>query len=210
MSWYRSFVVGLCMSYLPRYALTTLLLRRVPESKELNFLTYFAAVWALFNICPFDLIYRFCDRPVSRAVLSIMQAHSESVVLIHNLFNIATIFTSDAIDNGKVIIYMGAILLVRPLIQWVDDVISNDPKPHMEPVSHFKRIIIFIILCNYVTQQTFLWPEPIISYYELIPVVSIMSCFFRIIDFIFYEGNPFLYIDVIFPSLGDGSRQMFW
>lgn len=210
MSWYRSFILGLALAILPRYTLSWTISRLIPETKDYGFLVYFSVIWALFNLCPFDLVFKFCNRAASRFVLVLMQAHAESLITITNLFNVVSTFTNDdKIDNSKVLMYMYCIELVPLFVQGIDMAISGEKRFFIYPVAHFKRIVLIILVSNFITQETALWPESIIDCYSLIPVLSLINCVFRTIDFFAYEGYPFHYVDVIFPSLNDGSKRFF-
>ena len=211
MKWYRSFLLGLCLVYLPRYTLGKIISRSIKESQNYNFLVYYSVVWLLFNIFPFDLIFKFCNRPVSRLVLAIMEAISESLILVTNHFNISSVFSyEDNHDSAKIIMYMIFINIIPLLIQKIDAILSGEKKRDFcFPIAHFKRTLLSIVIITFITKESFFWTEAIIDHYSLIPLLAFLNGLLRAIDYIAYEGYIFHYVDFLFPSLGDHSPQVF-
>ena len=212
MKWYRSFLLGVAMVTLPRFIMGRIIERQIKETDNHNFLIYFGVVWAFFNIFPFDIVFKFCNRPVSRLVLVIMEAISESLILVTTHFNVAGVFTYEngGADTARIIIYMCVITISPLFAQKVDAILSGERKRDFcFPVAHYKRVIVTNIIMTLITKESLLWSEALIDHYNLIPVLAMFNVIFRVIDYIVYEGYPFYYVDAIFPKFGDNYKQVF-
>lgn len=210
IKWYRSLIVGYLIIYMPRYLFKVVTTRYTPDiASYTSFFTYFG-IWCALNICPFDLIFQLCNRFSSRLALTILQAYIEGIEFIRIVYNIDEVFTSDAeVDVKMVYINEFFLLFIPILVQSLDFLIAGDDnRNYLFSIVHVKRFILLTIAIHYLVLASDYIENPPLTFYDLIPIVSMLNVLIRVIDLLYYDFYPFAYIDLIFPSLGTSSSKL--
>lgn len=205
--WYRSLIVGFLIIYMPRYVFSSIIHRSITELQDYTVWFVYLGIWCAFNICPFDIVFAFCNRFSTSLALSIVEAHIEAIVTINQLYNITETFTSDDVVNFEKIIFVQIFILFIPfIIQSIDAVISQDyERDFVFPIAHIKRISALSILIIFFTQKSSWVPEPAIDFYHIVPVMSVFCMLARFFDYLYYDFYNFKFLDLVLPALNDGT-----
>ena len=199
IEWYRSLILGFLLAYSGRYILGQLIARVLPEMVDNSYLKIYLIIWLLFNIFPFDLIFKFFDRTISKWVLSILSGYVDSIGLMHSIWNIINVFPD---NNPRLILIIITYFITPMIIHVIDNLIFQENRIIMlQPFHYLKRIIFITIIILFLIQKNYFFPDqPFSQVYHLIPSLAGIMSFLRLIDLIFSKDNPFFIIDYIFPK----------
>lgn len=199
LKWWRSLLLGFFLSYGPRLVFSWLISRNLPEKQNgVAYITYLIS-WALLNICPFDLVFKFLSRLVSRSILAILAEFGNGQLLIHYLWNSSNAYPDHPITS----LYVSFVpYTVTMIVEYLDNLIF-DPKRRfmLYPYSYLKRVFIMASAVIVLSQPNFILDQPhIIDMYILIPYFATMNGLLKLLDIVFTKGHPYEIFDILFPT----------
>lgn len=199
LKWWRSLLLGFFLSYGPRLVFSWLISRNLPEKQNgVAYITYLIA-WALLNICPFDLFFKFLSRLVSRSILSILAEFGNGQLLIHYLWNCANAYPDHPITSLYVAFVPYTVTMV---VEYFDNLIFDPPRRFMlYPYTYLKRIFVMAVAVMILSQPNFVLDQThTIDMYILIPYFATLNGLFKLLDIVFSKGNPYRILDLLLPS----------
>ncbi|EAX88183.1 hypothetical protein TVAG_367810 [Trichomonas vaginalis G3] len=211
MQWFRSFVIGWLLLYLPRLTISSITNVNFHGVYDYNYLIAYSITWLVFNIFPFDLAFRFCNRKIARTVLLVLQGHLEGLNLAVQIHTTNDAFTSDSNVIFSKSIIAGLVVLIIPFIVQVIDatLFDEEGRDFMTPVGYLKRMAVVISFFTIFSSNTTYWSEPLFDYSLMAFCLSLVCSLSRLFDLLYYDFHGFKYIDLILPSLGDGTPIKF-
>lgn len=197
--WWRSFVLGFLLAYFPRFLFSWLVQRILPERQNGSVYLVYLVAWLVMNIFPFDLIFRLLNRVVSRTILAFLAEFGDCQLLIHNIWNSLAIYPDHPITAFYVVItpYFSTLL-----IEYIDNLIFVPNRVfHLYSFAYLKRVA-FLALCLVILTQPklVLGQSQVFQLYQLIPIAAVLNGLLKLIDILVFRGNPFRYLDIVFPS----------
>lgn len=203
LTWYRSLILTYCLSMCHRYLLQlflpTLTPTELPDFKEMTSFKGFFAVWAAFNIFPFDLIFLIFNRKPILWIVQILDSFTigRSIVICCEKAAIASQF-----QFLRVLIIAICTSCSPILVDLFDRFFIQQRKNMMAYEIHYsKRLItgVFFVTFGVILQNDMnggLFEIPfIIAFYTPI-VFALLSC----IDLIINKGVIYKTCDFIFPN----------
>ncbi|OHT04654.1 hypothetical protein TRFO_27799 [Tritrichomonas foetus] len=200
LQWWRSLVLGFLLSYGPRYIFGSLISRGLPEHQSLMVYKIYLPVWLSMNICPFDLVYKFIHRLISRSVLAILAELGNGQLFIHYLWNSLNVFPDEPI---KCLYIIMATYGTTMLVEYVDNLIFSPKRRFMfYPYHYLKRIFVLAAVTLALSHPSLvLKPDQIISMYVIIPYMATIFALLKLLDIVVERGHPFKMLDIVFPKV---------
>lgn len=194
--WFRSFILGLIMSSGPRYIFTYFINRTIPEFQDYQQIIYYSVIWAILNICPFDLIYKFSSRTASKIVIQAFDAFSQAENVIILCYSGTMIFPSKPLRVGLIV----WICLQIPIIADIVDraIFGLRGKPMAYQYNYIKRTTAAVCATILLGTRDIFQPEPAIEMYHFIPILTVIYVLLSLLDYLF-TGDIFFTIDIIIP-----------
>jgi len=140
-SFYRSFALAWAMATGPRVLFAGLIDRRLVDFGDPGgALLTFSAVWLAFNVCPFDLTFKFARRPVVSCVLQLLDACSQGQGLAQTCFVAVTVLEGQALR----VITISSFCALAPLAADVLDrlVVGQRNWPMAHQFAYAKRVFV--------------------------------------------------------------------
>lgn len=189
VSWYRSIILNYCLSICPRYLLQVFLTTELPEFVEMTSFKGFFLVWALFNICPFDIIFILFNRQPILWIVQILDSFTIGRCLVITCETAASVFEGQFL---RVFIISTCCTCAPILVDLFDRFLI---RPRYDPMAyeiHYsKRLIVavFITVFNIVVEN--------MDIAEILIPLSFLSL--SIFDLYMNHGEVFRTRDIIFP-----------
>lgn len=194
--WYRSFILGFLLTAGTRYVFGKLCNRLLREFEGRNeaFIAY-GIVWACFNICPFDLIFKFAMRPSSKVIIKCLDAFAQAQNVVQLSFSGAMIFEQKPL---KVITLNIFCMCIPIIVDVLDRLIFGQRRPPMlYSFNYIKRMIvaciIIVVLGTNVIEGLYMSTGRASLYASLVFVVL------AALDY-YMTGKPFGNADLLFPN----------
>lgn len=194
--WYRSFILGFLMTAGPRYVFGKLSDRLLKEFQGKNeALITFAIVWACFNLCPFDLIFKFSMRRSSRVILKCLDAFSQAQNLVQLSYSGSMIFER----KPMTVITINMFCMCIPiLVEAIDrHLIGQRKYPMAYSYNYIKRMVvacIIVVICG-----TNVIEGLYINMNSMFLYTSIVFIVLALIDY-FMTEKMFGNADLLFPE----------
>ena len=184
------------MSYGSRYIIFSLFNRYSPEAANLSVLKTYSLVWLLFNMCPFDIIFKISDRPSTRIIIQFLNSFADIQSLTTLYFSGINIFQGE-ISRVSLSCLFG---MCVPILVDVADRYIFGQRNHPMAYS-WNMINRWILFCMFyalfgllVSSQSGL-PISINTVFFL---SNLFYLFLAVCDLIYYNGKVFYSID-FFP-----------
>jgi hypothetical protein len=204
LQWWRSFLLGLALSYGTRYTFSWLISRTFPESSSPLTVIYYASVWAVFNFCPYDLVFRFVRRSVPLYILAFFVEFGNGQLLIHYLWNANQAFPEKVLTT---VLITTAAYAAPMAVDWFDNVAFRPKRRFMfYPWTYLKRVFVeagvvmiaTVPITVSVLGRTFAIEEPWSHMYGLVPWNAGVNGVLKLIDGIFTR-DIFGVVDFVLP-----------
>lgn len=188
LSWYRSIILNYCLSICPRYLLQVFLSTELPEFIEMTSFKGFFFVWALFNICPFDIIFIIFTQQPILWIVQILDSFTVARCLVITCETAADVFSqflrvfiiSTCCTCAPILVDLFDRFLIRP---------RYDPMAY--EIHYSKRLIVAVLITtlNIVVDNT--------DIVEILIPLSFIAL--SIFDLKMNHGESFKTCDIIFP-----------
>jgi hypothetical protein len=156
-------------------------------------------VWCLYNICPFDLIFKISRFPVCKFVLSFFAGFAQRELIIHSKW-VGSVLLEDNFLKQFLILVLSH--LMPFFINLLDNQLFDyKSKSYFYSFAYFKREFAGLIFIFLISEKKLYYPEtPLSSLYVLIPYFAIIFAFVKMADFLVHRGNPWEIFDMVLPS----------
>ena len=206
---FRSYFLGLSLSYGTRYTFSTLLSLKISKEEKKQIFSIFSVVWLLLNIFRFDFIYKMLKMFVFRLFIQIIASYGQSVLLVNCMFNISNVFPGNI---PRSLLSIVTSFSVPCFIDFFDSMtFGMKYNPHyyknrrfvmLYPFHYIKRVLFLAFIIQLFTEKQWILPDSYISSYSsLTTPISLISTFLTIFDLLSHEGKSFLMLDFIFPKI---------
>ncbi|KAK8884710.1 hypothetical protein M9Y10_043829 [Tritrichomonas musculus] len=189
LSWYRSIILNYCLSICPRYLLQVFLTKELPEFVEMTSFKGFFFVWALFNICPFDIIFILFNRRPILWIVQILDSFTVGRCLVITCETAASAFEGQFLR----VFIISTCCSCSPILVDLFDRFFIRPRydPMAYEIHYSKRLItaVLITLFNIVVENMDIADILIPLLFTALPIFDIYM----------HHGEVFKTCDIIFP-----------
>lgn len=196
LAWWRSFGLGFILVYGQRLLFSWLTNARFDDI-QMSILREYTVVWAVFNIMPFDIVFRVVNRRIPRFLIAALAEFGFGQFLVNWIWFSANTFKEKPLAAATVLAVLPVVIAV---IEALDNAVFASKRrfpyfPRARIVRQIAAVMIDIVICvpNGIVQ------DPLTLMYPTAPVVGVLFAVLKILDTGIYR-NTFMYADVLLPK----------
>ena len=197
ISFYRSFILGYLMTTAPRYLLGFFTDRSLSEFENMATLKTFTIIWCLFNLFPFDILFKFLNRSSSKIVLSLLNSFSLAQNIYQSTYSTLMVFDGKPLRVFTIVVICICSTLIIDVLDRI--LISQRKFPMAYQFNSIKRNIIIIGVLILVGSPGIIEEGvSLMGMAELTNYTVIINILLTILDLIYFNGKIFYQLDLFF------------
>jgi hypothetical protein len=191
-SW-RSFLLGLLLSYGTMYATNVILMPTFPIDQFRSVLYQYSVLWLLFNITPFDLVFRLFNRPS----LIFLLGCSAEFCHTQRIFATLGMARRSLTSISSMLLYVIVPYSFPSVVDWLDNKLFEPRRRFMFiPWVYLKRVFLATAIAILVSGTPPWMTAPIVDPWSVLPIGMCGFAFLKSVDLVL-TGSPVAVIDFV-------------
>lgn len=208
IKWYHSFILGFVMTLGPRLVIADLCARPLPEWKDFSAFQTYTIIWLLYNMFPFDIIFKISDRISTKIIIHFLNAYSDIQSLTNLCISALMIFEGNVLRVSLIII---AGMIVPYTADIIDRYLFGQRRfPTVYSWNMIKRWILFSLFTSFFGFYGFTQKSISMSSSNIVLFLAqIFYLFLIVFDLIICDGHVFFSVDVLLPNFWKNIAQYY-